>query len=83
MHLNRDIYWNEKTQRVRWTSNSSLDMDFKYIGPSTQTELELLVEKLFEIYEDGHITFETFLKLYNDFRIFCDNITVLLDDQNL
>lgn len=60
MHLNRDIYWNEKTQRVRWTSNSSLDMDFKYIGPSTQTELELLVEKLLKYMKMGILLLRRF-----------------------
>ena len=60
MHLNRDIYWNEKIQKVRWTTNASDDIDFQYVGPSTRNELELIVEKLFELFEYDKITNSTF-----------------------
>ena len=80
MHLNKDIYWNEKIQKVRWTTTSSEDIDFQYVGPSTQNELELIVEKLFDIFEDDHITHRTFLSVYNEFREFCENLDDILDD---
>ena len=80
MHLNRDIYWNEKIQKVRWTTNASNDIDFQYVGPSTQNELELIVEKLFELFEDDKITHRTFMTVYNGYKEFSENLNDILDD---
>ena len=80
MHLNRDIYWNEKIQKVRWTTNASDDIDFRYVGPSTQNELELIVEKLFELFEDDKITHRTFMTVYNGYKEFSENLNDILDD---
>jgi hypothetical protein len=80
MHLNRDIYWNEKIQKVRWTKNASDDIDFQYVGPSTQNELELIVEKLFELFEDDKITHRTFMTVYNGYKEFSENLNDILDD---
>ena len=83
MHSNRDIYWNEKIQKVRWTNTPSYDVDFKYIGSCSQTELELLIEKLFELYEDKHISTEMFVRIFSGFRNFCDNLNQVVNDENL
>ena len=80
MQLNRDIYWNEKIQKVLWTRYASDDIDFQYVGPSTQNELELIVEKLFELFEDDKITHRTFMTVYNGYKEFSENLNDILDD---
>ena len=52
MHLNRDIYWNEK----------------------------IIVEKLFELFEDDKITHRTFMTVYNGYKEFSENLNDILDD---
>jgi hypothetical protein len=45
----------------------------------TRVEFDLLVEVLWEIFEDKDIPFEDFKKYFNDIRVFCDKIKVLMD----
>ncbi len=75
------VYFDSNNQKVRWTQTSTdnLHYDYQYVGAMTRVEFDLLVEVLWEIFEDKDITFEDFKKYFNDIRVFCDKIKVLMD----
>ena len=82
MAKHKSIYFDELTQKCRWTadSTSGFKYDYKYIGYSTETEYELLSELLFFLYEEKDITFNEFLIMYKKLRSFCDQVKGLIDE---
>jgi len=75
------VYFDSNNQKVRWTQTSTdnLHYDYQYVGAMTRVEFDLLVEVLWEIFEDKDIPFEDFKKYFNDIRVFCDKIKVLME----
>ena len=45
----------------------------------TRVEFDLLVEVLWEVFEDKDIPLKDFMKYYNDIRHFCDKIKIILE----
>jgi hypothetical protein len=45
----------------------------------SRVEFDLLVEVLWEIFDDSDITLEEFLRYYRQIREFCDDIKRLID----
>lgn len=70
------VYFDEETQKVRWTQSAPENFIFKYeyIGEMTRVEFDLLVEVLWELYEDDVIRLEDFTRHFGDLRAFCDKI---------
>jgi len=72
----RKVYFDETNQKVRWTSNNSADLavTYEYVGSMTKIEFDLLIEILWELYQDGTISFDDFQRIFGDLREFCDRI---------
>ena len=75
------VYFDPNNQKVRWTQSISEDViiNYEYVGKMTRVEFDLLVEVLWEVFEDKDIPLKDFLKYYNDIRVFCDRLKVILD----
>lgn len=82
MWVSKSVYWNEDDQRIRWTQNHIYDanISFVFAGKMTEPEFDLLLEVLFELYDDDKISLEDFLIIFNQIRTFCDKIKGLLDE---
>jgi len=72
----KKVYWNDTSQRIRWTTNSTYDdlYQYNYIGLMNRIEFDLLIEALFEKYGDDEITKENFKDMFDEIRKFCDKI---------
>lgn len=75
------VYFDPNNQKVRWTQSISEDVivNYEYVGKMTRVEFDLLVEVLWEVFEDKDIPLKDFMKYYNDIRVFCDKLKVILD----
>ena len=75
------VYFDPNNQKVRWTQSISEDViiNYEYVGKMTRVEFDLLVEVLWEVFEDKDIPLKDFMKYYNDIRVFCDRLKVILD----
>lgn len=78
----KSVYFNEDGQKVwRTTATAAIDaVQYEYIGKMTQSEYELLIETLFELYEDDRISLEAFMRIFGDIRSFCDHIKNIVQD---
>ena len=78
----KNVYWNEIDQRM-WRTNTTagdVSVRFEYIGTMTRAEYDLLIETLWELYEDDKITLDEFQKIFGDIRSFCDRIKNLVEN---
>lgn len=78
----RNVFWNEIDQRM-WRTNTSagdVSIRFEYIGTMTKVEYDLLIEVLWELYEDKKITRGEFELVFGDIRTFCDKIKNLIEE---
>lgn len=77
----KKIYFEEITQKVRWTQSSSdnFKYDYKYIGKANEPEFDLLMDFLWFLYEDKEITFNQFFDTFKELRTFCDQVKGLID----
>ena len=59
------VYFDENNQKVRWTQNITEDIDvsYDYVGKMTRVEFDLLIEILWEIFENEDIPLKDFTKL--------------------
>lgn len=75
------VYFDPNNQKVRWTQSISEDViiNYEYVGKMTRVEFDLLVEVLWEVFEDKDIPLKDFMKYYSDIRVFCDKLKVILD----
>lgn len=75
------VYFDPNNQKVRWTQSISEDViiNYEYVGKMTRVEFDLLVEVLWEVFEDKDIPLKDFMKYYSDIRVFCDRLKVILD----
>lgn len=78
----KKVYYNEVSQKVWRTNTTAIEqsVNYEYIGTMTLAEYELLVETLFELYEDNEISLEAFVRIFGDIRTFSDHIKKLVDN---
>jgi hypothetical protein len=78
----KKVFYNEVSQKVWRTNTTALEQDvnYEYIGTMTLAEYDLLVETLFELYEDNEISLEAFARIFGDIRTFCDHIKNLVEN---
>ena len=78
------VYFDQTNQKLRWTSTAPENLKFKYefVGKMTRVEFDLLVEILFELYQDRPIKLSEFGGIFSDVRHFCDKIKNLLEDDS-
>jgi len=76
----KKVYFDEENQRVRFTQTApeNLNVTYEYVGKMTRVEFDLLIEVLWELYEDNSIEFKDFSRRFGDIRTFCDHIKELL-----
>lgn len=76
MRISKSVYWNEDLQKVRWCRHSSHngDVNYSYVGEMSEPEFDLLIEVLFEIFQDNNIPLEHFIVFFSRIRKFCDEI---------
>jgi len=78
----KNVYWNEIDQRM-WRTNTTagdVSVRFEYIGTMTRAEYDLLIETLWELYEDNKITLDEFQRIFGDIRSFCDRVKNLVEN---
>lgn len=78
----KNVYWNEIDQRM-WRTNTTagdVSVRFEYVGTMTRAEYDLLIETLWELYEDNKITLDDFQRIFGDIRSFCDRIKNLVEN---
>jgi len=82
MNHYRKVFWNEETQRIKWTENVTFDgfVNYQYVGYSTRAELDLLIEVLWELFDEDEITLEQFEMVFGDVRTFCDRLKKLVEE---
>ena len=72
----KNVFFDQNNQKVRWTQNTSIDLpvNYSYVGTMSRSEFDLLIEVLWEIFDDSDITLQEFKKYFNELRDFCDQI---------
>ena len=78
----RSIYFDEQTQKVRWTTTASENFiyDYKYVGEATENEFNILIDLLWYLHEEEKMSYNEFNKVYQELRYFCDRIMGLVDE---
>jgi len=79
----RNVFWNEIDQRM-WRTNTSVkdvSVRYEYIGQMTKVEYELLIEVLWELYDDKKITRGQCEMVFGDIRSFCDRIKKIIEEE--
>jgi hypothetical protein len=61
------------------TSAGDVSIRYEYIGTMTSAEYDLLIETLWELFDDNKITLEEFQKIFGDIRTFCDQIKNIVE----
>ena len=81
MSKSRKIYFDQDTQKVRWTTTSSenFKFEYKYIGEATENEFNILIDLLWFIHEEKPMSYEEFFDTYKRLRDFCDEVMGLVD----
>jgi|TARA_R100000231_G_scaffold15402_3_gene16383 hypothetical protein len=82
MKKSRSVYFDEQTQKVRWTTTSSENFiyDYKYIGEATENEFNILIDLLWYLHEEKKMSYNDFNKVYSELRYFCDRVMGLVDE---
>ena len=77
----KNVYWNEIDQRMWRTNTTAKDVSirFEYVGTMTEVEYDLLIEILWELFEDRKITLKKFELIFGDIRSFCDRVKELVE----
>ena len=77
----RNVYWNEIDQRMWRTTTSVGDVSvrYEYVGTMTGAEYDLLIEILWELFDDNKITLKEFQRIFGDIRTFCDQVKNLVE----
>jgi DNA-binding ferritin-like protein (Dps family) len=78
----RNVYWNEIDQRMWRTTTSIGDVSIRYhyVGTMTPAEYDLLIEVLWELFEDDKITVAQFERIFGDIRTFCDKVKNIVEN---
>lgn len=82
MNKYRKVFWNQTTQRIKWTQNETFEgyIQYEYVGTATRAELDLLIEVLWELFDEDEITIQEFEMVFGDIRTFCDRLKKLVDE---
>lgn len=82
MSKSRNIYFDQETQKVRWTTTSSEDFkyEYKYVGHATENEFNILIDFLWYLHQEKPMSYEEFCYTYNELRNFCDRVMGLVDE---
>ena len=82
MSISRSVYFDEETQKVRWTTTCSSDFkyNYQYVGEASESEFNILIELLWNLFEEEKIRFKEFTEIYIKLRMFCDTIMGLVDE---
>ena len=77
----RNVFWNELDQKMWRTTTSAGDISvrYEYVGTMTRAEYDLLIEILWELFDDDKITLDQFQKIFGDIRTFCDQVKNLVE----
>jgi len=77
----RNVYWNEIDQRMWRTTTTVKDVAvrYEYVGMMTRAEYDLLIEVLWELFDDNKITLAEFQRIFGDIRTFCDQVKNLVE----
>ena len=77
----RNVFWNELDQKMWRTTTSAGDVSvrYEYVGTMTRAEHDLLIEILWELFDDDKITLDQFQKIFGDIRTFCDQVKNLVE----
>ncbi len=77
----RNVFWSEIDQRMWRTTTTIGDVSvrYEYVGTMTGAEYDLLIETLWELFDDNKITLEEFQRIFGDIRSFCDQIKNIVD----
>lgn len=83
MYNYKHVYWNDETQRIRFTTNCTFEgyHEYQFIGAMTRVEFDLLLEILVILYEDDKISLDDFERVFGDIRTFCDKIKNIVEDE--
>tara|TARA_R100000426_G_scaffold75128_1_gene52718 strand:- start:507 stop:758 length:252 start_codon:yes stop_codon:yes gene_type:complete len=83
MKGSRAVYFDEETQKVRWTTSctSSFKYNYEYVGEASENEFNILIELLWHLYEEKKITIDEFQEIFDKVRLFCDKVMGLVDEQ--
>jgi|TARA_R100001480_G_scaffold83403_2_gene91627 hypothetical protein len=78
----RNVYFDESNQKIRWTTSApeGFVFSYEYVGKMTRVEFDLLIEILWDLYENDIIPFEMILLKFNEIRTFCDKLKEIIDD---
>ncbi len=76
MSKEKKVFWSEENQTIRWTQSATIEgtINYEFVGLMTEAEFDLLLEILFELFEDDKISLEQFCNIFGDLRTFCDTI---------
>jgi hypothetical protein len=68
------VYFYEEKQKVKFIANASIDIpiQYEYVGKMNDVEFNVLIDFLWEIYQDNDIPLDEFKKHFRDFRHFLD-----------
>ena len=82
MSTYKKVFWNVETQRIKWTQNVTFEgyADYDFIGYLTRAELDLLIEVIWELFEDDQITLQQFEMVFGDVRTFCDRLKKIIQE---
>lgn len=82
MNNYKKVFWNEQTQRIKWTQNVTFEgfAEYHFVGYSTRAELDFLIEVLCELFDDDEITIHEFEMAFGDVRTFSDKIKKLVEE---
>jgi len=77
----RNVFWNELDQKMWRTTTSAGDVSvrYEYVGTMTRAEYDLLIEILWELFDDDKITLDQFQKIFGDIRTFCDQVKNIVE----
>jgi chemotaxis regulatin CheY-phosphate phosphatase CheZ len=78
----KSVFWNELDQRMWRTTTSIGDVPvrYEYIGRMTRAEYDLLIEVLWEVFEDEKIKLSEFQRIFGDIRTFCDRVKKIVEE---
>ena len=81
MSKSKKVYFEEQSQKIRWTQTSTdnFEYDYKFVGESSEAELYLVLELLCFIYDDHDISYNQFFDTFKELRDFCDQLKGLVD----
>lgn len=70
------IFWDQARQRIKFSATNDFPniSNYSFIGFSSESEFEIILEVLFVRYGDNHISTNEVLSVYHSFRKFLDNL---------